>query len=122
MTKKYTRLKYACYTTNITMSVVANLSPILFLTFRSLYGITFSLLGLLVLINFTTQLAIDLLFSFFSHKFNIPKTVEYTPVIAVLGLFIYSIWPFVFPNHVYLGLVVGTIVATKALKEDKGSR
>lgn len=110
MTKKYTRLKYACYTTNITMSVVGNLSPILFLTFRSLYGISYSLLGLLVLINFSTQLAIDLVFSFFSHKFNIPKTVRNTPTIGVFGLVVYALWPFVFPEHVYLGLVTGTII------------
>lgn len=114
MTLKYTRLKYACYTTNITMSVVGNLSPILFLTFRSLYGISYSLLGLLVLINFSTQLAIDLVFSFFSHKFNISKTVQNTPVIAVYGLLIYSLWPFIFPSKVYLGLVIGTIVAAAA--------
>lgn len=110
MTQKYTHLKYACYTTNITMSVVGNLSPILFLTFRSLYGISYSLLGLLVLINFSTQLTIDLVFSFFSHKFNIPKTVKFTPILGAIGLIVYSIWPSVFPNQVYLGLVVGTII------------
>lgn len=110
MTQKYTRLKCACYTTNITMSVVGNLSPVLFLTFRSLYGISYSLLGLLVLINFSTQLTIDLIFSFFSHKFNIPKTVQNTPAIGVVGLVIYALWPFVFPENVYLGLVIGTII------------
>ena len=71
MDPKFKRLKYACYTSNITMSAVGNLSPVLFLTFRSLYGISYSLLGLLVLINFCTQLGIDLVFSFFSHKSNI---------------------------------------------------
>jgi len=96
--------------TNISMSVVANLSPILFITFRSLYGISFSLLGLLVLINFFTQLSIDVIFSFFSHKFNIPKTVRLTPVLTVAGLLIYSVWPFVFPEHVYAGLVIGTVL------------
>ena len=46
------RLKLACYSANVTMSVVGNLSPVLFLTFRTLYGISYSLLGLLVLVNF----------------------------------------------------------------------
>ncbi len=92
------------------MSVIGNLSPLLFLTFRSLYGISYSLLGLLVLINFFTQLTIDLIFSFFSHKFNISKTVKITPALTVIGLLIYAIWPFFSPNTVYLGLVVGTIV------------
>ena len=71
MEKNYKRVKLACYTTNVTMSVIGNLSPLLFLTFRSLYDISYSLLGLLILINFCTQLCVDLIFSFFSHKFNI---------------------------------------------------
>lgn len=104
------RLKYACYTTNISMSVVGNLSPVLFLTLRGLYGISYSLLGLLVLINFTTQLIVDLIFSFFSHKFNIPKAVKLTPVLCAAGLIIYALWPFFFPNAVYIGLVIGTII------------
>ena len=108
------RLKLACYSSNVTMSVAGNISPVLFLTFRSLYGISYSLLGLLVLINFFTQLIIDLIFSFFSHKFNIPKTVKAIPVIATLGLMLYALWPFVFPNHVYVGLVLGTIIFSAA--------
>lgn len=110
MNATFRRLKLACYSTNISMSVVGNLSPILFLTFRSLYGISYSLLGLLVLINFVTQLTIDVIFSFFSHKFNIPKTVKITPLLTVAGLFIYAVWPFLFPDSVYIGLVIGTVI------------
>ena len=114
MDPKYNRVKYACYTAAMTMSVTGNLSPILFLTFRSLYGISYSLLGLLILINFVSQLIIDLIFSFFSHKFNIEKTVKSIPVISSVGFLIYGIWPFVFPDHVYVGLVLGTIVFSAA--------
>jgi MFS family permease len=103
-------LKFACYTTNVTMSAVANLSPILFLTFRSLYGISYSLLGTLVLVVFLTQLIVDLIFSFFSHKFNIEKTVKATPLIAAVGLIFYAVWPYIFPNHIYLGLLIGTVI------------
>lgn len=110
MEHKYAKLKTACYTTNLSMSVVGNLSPVLFLTFRSLYGISYSLLGFLVLVNFVTQLTIDLIFSFFSHKFNIPKVVKITPALTVLGLLIYAMWPFFFPNSVYIGLIIGTII------------
>ena len=99
--KGYARLKYACYTVNVSMAVAGNLPPMLFLTFRELYGISFSLLGLLVLLNFFTQLTVDLLFSFFSHKFNIPKTVKFTPVLTVIGLVAYGVLPYVFPNAVY---------------------
>ena len=109
---KITRLKYACYATNVTMSAVANLSPLLFLTFRDLYGISYSLMGLLVLINFMTQLGVDLLFSFFSHKFNISATVKLTPALAVVGLIVYSVFPFLLPQYAYMGLVLGTLIAS----------
>lgn len=119
MNPKHKRVKYACYTANITMAVVGSLSPILFLTFRTMYGISYSLLGLLVLINFCTQLCIDLVFSFFSHKFNIPKTVKAIPLITIVGLCIYALWPTVFPNSVYVGLVLGTVIfsASSGLSE-----
>lgn len=108
------RLKYACYTANVGGAVVAYLSPILFLTFRALYGISYSLLGLLVLINFVTQLSIDLIFSFFSHRFNISKTVKSIPLIAVLGIFFYAAAPILFPQNVYIGLAVGTVIFSAA--------
>ncbi|MBQ4630494.1 MAG: MFS transporter [Clostridia bacterium] len=110
MNTKYTRAKYACYAANISMSIVANLPPILFLTFRSLYGISYSLLGLLILINFFTQLIVDLIFSFFSHKFNMEKAVKLMPILTFSGLFIYAVWPWIFPGHVYWGLLVGTVI------------
>ena len=110
MVNKYTRLKFACYGTNVTMSVVSNLSPILFLTFRSEYGISYSLLGLLVLVNFVTQLTVDLIFSFFSYKFNISKTVVCTPLISVAGLIVYALVPALLPQYAYMGLVIGTIL------------
>ena len=108
------RVKYACYTANITMSVVASLSPVLFLTFRSIYGISYSLLGLLILINFFTQLTVDLLLSFFSHKFNIAKTVKIIPIIAFFGFLVYAFWPMLLPSSAYTGLVIGTVIFSAA--------
>ena len=104
------KVKIACYSMNISMAVIGNLSPLLFLTFKSLYGISYSLLGLLVLINFVTQLIVDLIFSFFPYKFNIKKVVKVTPILTVIGLLIYAIYPYIFPNSVYVGLVIGTLV------------
>ena len=109
MRLRYKRLKYACYMTSFSMSVVANLSPLLFLTFRGLYGISYSLLGLLILINFVTQLGMDLVFSFLSHKFHIRKTILANPLLATTGLVIFAIYPLLFPKTAYIGLVIGTL-------------
>jgi hypothetical protein len=104
----------ACYTVNLSMSVVGNISPLLFITFRNTYGISYSLLGLLVLVNFVTQLTVDLIFSFFSHKFNIEKTVKLTPVITVIGLWVYALWPLIFPSTAFAGILVGTVIFSAA--------
>ena len=111
---KVRHLKFACYSSNVTMSVTTNLSPILFLTFRTLYDISYSMLGLLVLINFVTQLTIDLIFSFFSHRFNIPKTVKAIPVIAFVGFGVYALLPSLFPEYAYWGLALGTVIFSAA--------
>ena len=108
--QSYSRAKWACYVGNITQAVTCNVPPLLFLTFHSLYGISYSLLGLLVLVFFFSQLAIDFAFSFFSHKFNIQKTVRFMPILAVVGLGLYAILPMLFSDYTYLGLVIGTIV------------
>ncbi|MDD5866014.1 MAG: MFS transporter, partial [bacterium] len=63
---KYKTTKTACYLTSITMSITANLSPLLFLTFKDMYNLSFTLLGFLVVINFSTQLLVDLVFTFFT--------------------------------------------------------
>ncbi len=104
------KVKLGCYTGNISMAVVGTVAPLLFLTFRTLYGISYSLLGLLVLVNFSTQLVIDLIFSFFSHKFNIQKTVRFMPILTAVGLWIFAGAPFIFPGHEYAGLLIGTVL------------
>jgi hypothetical protein len=106
----YTRIKLACYTTNVSMSVVSNFSPLLFLTFRELYGLSYSLLGLLVLVNFSTQLLVDLMLSFFSHRFNIHRLIRSIPVLTATGLVVFAVWPFLFPQAVYAGFLIGTVI------------
>ena len=102
--------KLACYTAYFTMSSIFCVPPILFVTFRELYGISYTFLGTLVLVNFFTQLGIDLLFTAFSRHFNAKIMVRIMPIITALGLLIYAVIPTAFPNYAYVGLLVGTVV------------
>ena len=106
--------KRACYFTYLAMSSVFSLPPLLFATFRQLYGISYTLLGTLVLINFCTQLGIDLIFSFFSKHFNIHKTIRIMPLLTSTGLCVYALIPTLFPQYAYIGLVCGTIIFSVA--------
>lgn len=112
--KNFKRTKHACYFTYVAMSSVFSLPPILFVTFREMYGISYTLLGTLVLVNFCTQLIIDLIFTFFTKYFNIHKTIKIMPLITSLGLFIYAVTPMIAPDYAYIGLLVGTVTFSVA--------
>ena len=113
-TQNYSRTKLSCYFSYLSMATPFSLPPLLFVTFREMYGISYTLLGTLVLINFCTQLTIDLIFSFFSKYFNIHMTVKVMPILTSLGLIIYALIPSLVPEYAYLGLVVGTIIFSVA--------
>ncbi len=111
---KYKITKKACYLTGVSMAVAANLSPVLFLTFKNMYNLSYTLLGFLVVINFFTQLLVDLIFTFFTRYFNIHKTVRVTPFIVFAGLVIYAVFPMIFPNMAFLWILIGTVIFSVA--------
>jgi len=110
----YQRTKLACYTAYFTMSSVFCLPPLLFMTLRETYGISYTLLGTLVLVNFCTQLGVDLIFTAFSKRFNPQKIVRTMPLLTSAGLLIYALIPTFFPNIAYAGLLVGTVIFSVA--------
>lgn len=110
MAHTFKRTKLACYTAYFTMSSVFGLPPLLFVTFHQLYGVSYTLLGTLVLTNFCTQLTVDLIFTLFAKHFDVRKVVRVMPLVTTLGLLLYAAAPLLFPNHVYVGLLLGTVV------------
>ena len=110
----YKRTKLACYAAYFTMSSIFCLPPLLFVTLREMYGISYTLLGTLVLTNFCTQLAVDLIFTLFSKKFNVKKVVKIMPLITSIGLLLYALFPIFLPDIAYVGLLIGTIIFSVA--------
>ena len=108
------RTRRACYFTYIAMSSVFSLPPLLFATFKESYGISYTLLGTLVLVNFCTQLGIDLIFTFFTKHFNIHRTIRVMPLLTSLGLVVYALVPTLLPDYAYVGLVAGTLLFSVA--------
>lgn len=106
----FKRTKLACYAAYFTMSSIFSLPPLLFVTLRRMYGVSYTLLGTLVLTNFCTQLAVDLIFTLFSKRFNVHKVVKAMPLITSAGLVIYALFPFFFPQMAYVGLLIGTVI------------
>ncbi len=113
-TPNYKRTKFACYFAYLAMSSIFVLPPMLFMTFHDTYGISYTLLGTLVLVNFCTQMTIDLIFTFFTRFFNIRTTVRLMPLLTTVGLLVYALLPTLFPQMAYLGLVIGTVIFSVA--------
>lgn len=109
-TPNYKKTRFSCYFSYLAISSAFVLPPMLFVTFHDMYNISYTLLGTLVLVNFCTQLTIDLIFTFLSKYFNIKLTVRLMPIITSVGLLCYAILPNIFPEFAYLGLVLGTII------------
>ena len=109
-TPDYKRTKLACFYTYVAMSSAFGLPPLLFAAFRDMYGISYTLLGTLVLVNFLTQLSIDLIFTFFHKKFNLKVTVRVMPLLTAAGLCVYALAPMFFPEHAFIGLLTGTVL------------
>ena len=96
------------------MSSVFSLPPLLFVPLREMYHISYTLLGTLVLTNFCTQLAIDLIFTLFSKRFHVHKIVRIMPLITSAGLILYALIPTFFPEFAYVGLLTGTVIFSVA--------
>ncbi len=110
----FSKTKYTCYYTYLAMSSVFSLPPILLVTLREMYGISYTLLGTLVLTNFCTQLLVDLIFTFFAKHFNIHGTIKVMPLLTSFGLLTYAILPTLFPAHAFWGLFAGTVIFSVA--------
>ena len=106
----YNKTRFACFYTYLATASIFSLPPILFVTFREMYDVSYTLLGTLVLANFCTQLIVDLIFSFFGKHFNPHTALKVMPVLTSLGLLIYALIPSLFPQIAYGGLLIGTVI------------
>ena len=106
----YKRTKLGCYASYFTMSSIFCLPPMLFVTFHETFHISYTLLGTLILVNFFTQLGIGLIFTLFSKHFPIAKVIRIMPLITAVGMALYALIPWLFPQIAYIGLLIGTII------------
>ena len=106
----YKRTKYACYYAYLGLTSIFALPPLLYETFHRMYGISYTLLGTLALLNFVIQLSVDLIFSFFTRHFNIKLTLRTMPLLTSAGLLLYTLIPMLLPQYAYGGMVLGTVV------------
>ena len=105
----YQHTIYACYLGYITQAIINNLAPLLFLTFQNSYGIPLTQVGLLITINFGTQLIVDLFAAKFADKIGHRRLMIIAHGAAVLGLLCMAFLPDLLPVP-YVGLVIAVVI------------
>lgn len=85
--KNYKKTLIACYLGFVTQAISANFAPLLFLTFRSTYGITLEKIAMIPLVFYLTQLLIDLAATKFADKIGYRTCVVASQVLSAVGLF-----------------------------------
>lgn len=89
----YSHTIYASYLGYITQAIINNFAPLLFLTFRSAYGIPLEQITLLVTLNFGVQLVTDFLAARFVDKIGYRTCVVAAHAFSALGLVLMGLLP-----------------------------
>ncbi len=110
----YRRTTVGCFAGIFTQAVATNLTPVLFVPMMGLYGLRYEQLGVLVAVNFLSQVAVDLLFSKTIDRVGYRRVVLPTCVIAMIGLVLFALSPTLLPQNVFLGLLLSTVVFAAA--------
>lgn len=95
----------ASYFGYVVQAIVNSFAPLLFLTFRSTYGISLEKITLLVTVNFGIQLLVDLLSAQFVDRIGYRVSIVAAHIFAAAGLAGLAFLPDWMPGH-FAGLVV----------------
>ena len=107
--KNYKKTLVACYLGFVTQAISANFAPLLFLTFKSTYGITLKKIAMIPLVFYLTQLLIDLAATKFADKIGYRTCVVASQVLSAIGLVLMAILPEVLPIP-FIGILISVVL------------
>jgi len=107
--KNYRRTLTACYFGFVTQAISANFAPMLFLTFKNSYGITFDKISMIPLVFYFTQLMTDFFAANFSDIIGYRPCVVVSQILSAAGLVSMAILPEVFPNP-FVGILSSVVL------------
>lgn len=109
---KHTNYKstlHACYLGYITQALIVNLPPLLFVVFRDNYGLSYTMLGSLVVVIFVTQLVVDALAIRFIDRIGHRAAAIMAHAFAAIGMVALAFLPRLLPEP-YVGLVIASLL------------
>ena len=107
--KNYKKTLIACYLGFITQAISANFAPLLFLTFKSTYGISLEKIALIPFVFYLTQLLIDFAATKFADKLGYRACVTASQVLSALGLVLMAILPEIMPVP-FVGILIAVVL------------
>ena len=106
---EYNKTIRSCFVAYIVQAIVNNFAPLLFVTFHRTYGISLSRIGLLVTINFVTQILVDLFSAKFTDRIGYRINAVLAHVFAAVGLVLLGILPELTPDP-YIGISIAVVI------------
>ena len=108
-TKNYKKTLIACYLGFITQAITSNFAPLLFLTFKSSYGISLEMIALIPLVFYLTQLFVDLVAVKFADIIGYRTCVVISQLVSALGLILMAFLPELLPNA-FVGIFISVVL------------
>ena len=102
--------KIACYTGYFVQAIVNNLAPLLFVIFSERYNIDLTTIGSLILINFVTQMIIDILSVKIVDKIGFKRIVVSSHFFAFAGLVMLGVLPELTSHH-FIAIAASLVVS-----------
>lgn len=105
----YRRTLVACYLGFVTQAITANFAPLLFLTFKNTYDITFEKIAMIPLVFYLTQLLVDLAATRFADKIGYRICVVVSQILSSAGLVLMAILPELLPSP-FAGILISVVL------------
>ena len=100
---------FSCFSGIFTQAITNNLAPLLFVVFRDNYGLSFEMIGRLILINFATQLIADCIIIKIADRIGIKKLLIISQILSASGLCLLGAVPLIFADP-YIWLCATVII------------
>lgn len=107
--KNYKKTLAACYLGFVTQAISANFAPLLFLTFKSNYGITLEKIAMIPMVFYLAQLLIDLVATKFADKIGYRTCVVVSQVLSAIGLASVAFLPELVPIP-FVGILISVVL------------
>lgn len=106
---KYASTRLACYTGYFVQAIINNLASLFYVIFQDEFGLNYSQISWLILINFVSQIFIDFVSVKLIKKIGYRIAVVFAHIFATAGLLLLGILPRILNNH-FIGLVIPVII------------